>query len=109
MLVQAADLNQEPLLLSMRTPVSVTLKLAYDVKSVGEHRFKLVDGSNYVGYDEYYVSYRGQPRRADHHQRHDGAGDVRGDLRRGCHRARHPRRCACARPRARYAPGGLAA
>jgi ABC-type nickel/cobalt efflux system permease component RcnA len=50
-----------PLLLSMRTPVSVTLTLAYDLPSAEEHRFKLVDGSNYVGYDEYYISYADSP------------------------------------------------
>jgi ABC-type nickel/cobalt efflux system permease component RcnA len=58
---QAADLNQEPFLLSMRTPVSITLALTYDLTNAEEHRFKLVDGSNYVGYDEYYISYEDSP------------------------------------------------
>jgi len=58
---RVSDFNQEPLLLSMRTPVSVTLTLAYDLTNAEEHRFKLVDGSNYVGYDEYYISYADSP------------------------------------------------
>ncbi len=58
---RVSDLNQEPLLLSMRTPVSVTLTLAYDLKPGEAHRFKLIDGSNYVGYDEYYISYQDSP------------------------------------------------
>jgi ABC-type nickel/cobalt efflux system permease component RcnA len=58
---RASDLNQEPLLLSMRTPVSVTLALTYTLANAEEHRFKLIDGSNYVGYDEYYISYEDSP------------------------------------------------
>ncbi len=60
-LARASDLNQQPFLLSMRDPVSLTLKLGYDLKNAEEHRFKLVDGSNYVGYDEYYISYQDSP------------------------------------------------
>ena len=60
-LERASPFSREQFLVSMRQAVSLTLRLDYDLKPAEEHRFKLVDGLNIVGYDEYYISYGDAP------------------------------------------------
>src|SRR5207247_1439816 len=60
-LERASSFSQEQFLISMRQAVSLTLRLNYDLQPAEEHHFKLVDGLNVVGYDEYYISYGDAP------------------------------------------------
>ena len=60
-LVRASDLSEANFLVSMRQAVSLTLMLSYDLGPAEEHTFRLTDHSNYVGYDEYYISYADSP------------------------------------------------
>ena len=58
-LSELASLSNEDLLLSLNQPVLVTYTFTPEKALSGKHRIRLTYGDNYLDYDEYYVSVKG--------------------------------------------------
>ncbi len=66
-LVGASTVDQQNIVVSMQRPITVTMQVTFALPAdkpgaaPTDHHFVLADGTNYVGYDEYYSSWEDLP------------------------------------------------